>query len=141
MLAAELVHASGVVAVVVVGLALGHRWPTLMSAASRLQMEAFWKMVTFLLEGTVFLVVGLQLRAILADLRTPKPQVVVVTLVVLRTVIATRFVWVYPATYLPRADPPGTPARSGPAAGRAHGAGLGRTCGAWSRWPPRWRYR
>ncbi|HWB34458.1 MAG TPA: cation:proton antiporter, partial [Rugosimonospora sp.] len=36
---AELVGASGVVAVVVVGLALGHRWPVLMSAASRLQME------------------------------------------------------------------------------------------------------
>ena len=61
--AAEAVHASGVVAVVVTGLYLGHRMPTLMSAASRLQMSAVWKMVKFLLEGLVFLVVGLQLRA------------------------------------------------------------------------------
>src|SRR4029450_7208431 len=68
---AEAVHGSRVVAVVVTGLYLGHRMPTLMSAASRLQMDAFWQMVKFLLEGLVFLVVGLQLREILADLDTP----------------------------------------------------------------------
>jgi len=50
-LPAERLHASGVVAVVVTGLYLGHRLPTLMSAGSRLQMEAFWRMVKFLLEG------------------------------------------------------------------------------------------
>ena len=65
--AAEEIHGSGVVAVVVTGLYLGHRMPTLMSAASRLQMHAFWQMVQFLLEGLVFLVVGLQLRDIVAD--------------------------------------------------------------------------
>ena len=69
--AAESVHASGVVAVVVTGLYLGHRMPTLMSAASRLQMEAFWRMVKFLLEGMVFLVVGLQLRGIFGELSAP----------------------------------------------------------------------
>jgi Na+/H+ antiporter len=99
---AELVHASGVVAVVVVGLALGHRWPTLMSAASRLQMEAFWKVVNFLLEGTVFLVTGLQLRAILGDLEGPLSRVAWITVAVVGTVIVARFIWMYPATYLPR---------------------------------------
>ena len=74
--AAETVHASGVVAVVVAGLYLGHRMPTLMSAASRLQMCAFWQMVKFLLEGLVFLVVGLQLRSIVAELHTGIGQVV-----------------------------------------------------------------
>ncbi|MFD0592997.1 hypothetical protein ACFQZ4_10965 [Catellatospora coxensis] len=48
--------------------------PTLMSAASRLQMGAFWRMVTFMLEGLVFLLVGLQLREVLADLNTPSPR-------------------------------------------------------------------
>ncbi len=99
---AELVGASGVVAVVVVGLALGHRWPVLMSAASRLQMEAFWKVVNFLLEGTVFLITGLQLRMIVRDLQTPTGQVVGITAAVLGAVIVARFVWMYPATYLPR---------------------------------------
>ncbi|HEX2772264.1 MAG TPA: cation:proton antiporter, partial [Micromonosporaceae bacterium] len=61
-LVSEAIHASGVVAVVVTGLALGHRLPVLMSAASRLQMDAFWRLVRFLLEGLVFLLVGLQLR-------------------------------------------------------------------------------
>jgi len=104
-LVAEWIHASAVVAVVVTGLYLGHRLPILMSAASRLQMGAFWKMVKFLLEGLVFLLVGLQLRDVLADLDTPVGEVVLLTAVVLFTVIVTRFVWMYPATYLARMVP------------------------------------
>ncbi len=103
--AAEQLHGSGVVAVVVTGLYLGHRLPTLMSAASRLQMHAFWKMVKFLLEGLVFLVVGLQLRGIVADLNTPVGEFVLLTTVVLLTVVVGRFMWVFPATYLPRRIP------------------------------------
>jgi monovalent cation/hydrogen antiporter len=105
VLAAEAIHASGLVAVVVTGLALGHRMPTLMSAASRLQMGAFWKMVTFLLEGLVFLLVGLQLREIVGDLKTPAGTVAALTGAVLGTVIVTRFLWMYPATYLARLVP------------------------------------
>jgi Na+/H+ antiporter len=104
-LPAEQVHASGVVAVVVTGLYLGHRYPTLMSAASRLQMEAFWRMVKFLLEGMVFLLVGLQLRFIVHDLNAPLTLVVKTTLVVLAVIVVTRFVWMYPVTYLTRVIP------------------------------------
>jgi CPA1 family monovalent cation:H+ antiporter len=103
--AAEAVHASAVVAVVVTGLYLGHRLPTLMSAASRLQMGAFWKLVTFLLEGLVFLLMGLQLRSVLANLSTPAGTTVMVTVGVVFTVILVRFVWMYPATYLSRLVP------------------------------------
>jgi CPA1 family monovalent cation:H+ antiporter len=102
---AEQIHASGVVAVVVTGLYLGHRYPTLMSAASRLQMEAFWRMVKFVLEGGVFLLVGLQLRFIVQDLHTPFGTVVATTATVLGTVVVTRFVWMYPAAYLARLVP------------------------------------
>jgi monovalent cation/hydrogen antiporter len=105
VLAAETVDASGVVAVVVTGLSLGHRMPVLMSAASRLQMDAFWRMVRFVLEGMVFLLVGLQLRGILDDLRTPPGTTAALTAAVLGTVIVARFVWVYPATYLVRLVP------------------------------------
>jgi CPA1 family monovalent cation:H+ antiporter len=101
-LAAEAVHASGVVAVVVTGLYLGHRMPTLMSAASRLQMNAFWRMVKYLLEGLVFLVVGLQLRQIVAALDTAPGELVLITAVVLLVIVLGRFVWLFPATYLPR---------------------------------------
>jgi CPA1 family monovalent cation:H+ antiporter len=102
---AEQLHASGVVAVVVTGLYLGHRYPTLMSAASRLQMEAFWRMVKFVLEGSVFLLVGLQLRFIVHDLNAPLPLVVKATVTVLAVVVVTRFVWLFPETYLVRLIP------------------------------------
>lgn len=100
--AAEAIGGSGVVAVVVTGLYLGHRMPTLMSAASRLQMHAFWQILKFLLEGLVFLVVGLQLREILADLDTPAGEFVTITAAVLLVVVIGRIVWVFPATYVPR---------------------------------------
>jgi monovalent cation/hydrogen antiporter len=102
---AEQIHASGVVAVVVTGLYLGHRYPTLMSAASRLQMDAFWRMVKFLLEGGVFLLVGLQLRGIVRDLHTGPGTVVAATATVLAAVVLARFCWLYPVTYLVRLVP------------------------------------
>ncbi|HEX6869854.1 MAG TPA: Na+/H+ antiporter, partial [Micromonosporaceae bacterium] len=102
---AEEVHASAVVAVVVTGLYLGHRMPTLMSAGSRLQMGAFWRLVKFLLEGMVFLLVGLQLRQVLSGLDTPLGQLVWITAAIVLTVIVSRLVWVYPATYLARLVP------------------------------------
>ena len=100
--AAEEIHGSGVVAVVVTGLYLGHRLPTLMSAASRLQMHAFWQMVRFLLEGLVFLIVGLQIRDIIANVDSSFAEAATLTAIVLLTVIVGRFIWVYPATYVPR---------------------------------------
>jgi CPA1 family monovalent cation:H+ antiporter len=94
-----------VVAVVVTGLYLGHRYPTLMSAGSRLQKQAFWRMVKFLLEGVVFLLVGLQLRTIVSNLDEDVATVVTATALVLGIVVVARFVWMYPATYLARLVP------------------------------------
>ncbi len=101
-LAAEAIEASAVVAVLITGMGLGHKLPRLMSAASRLQMEFFWRIANFLLQGLVFVLVGLQLREIVTDLHTPVGTVAGVTAAVLATLIVARFVWVYPATYLPR---------------------------------------
>ncbi|MCX4473326.1 Sodium, potassium, lithium and rubidium/H(+) antiporter [Micromonospora sp. MW-13] len=103
--AAEAVHASGVVAVVVTGLGIGHRMPMLMSAASRLQIGAFWRLARFLLEGLVFLLVGLQLREVVRDLNEPLGFLAAITVAVLATVVVTRFVWIFPATYLARLVP------------------------------------
>jgi CPA1 family monovalent cation:H+ antiporter len=115
VLVAEGLHLSSVVAVVVAGLYLGHRFPQLLSAASRLQMQAVWRLVVFLLEGTVFLLVGLQVRGILGALETSAGLTALVTAAVFGTLVVVRFAWMYPATYLSRLLP--RTRRAGPVPG------------------------
>ncbi|MFF1916685.1 Na+/H+ antiporter [Streptomyces sp. NPDC058239] len=100
--AAERVHASGVLAVVVVALYLGHRsWQV--DFATRLQEAAVWKMVAFILESAVFALIGLQLPFVLTGLGTyAVADVLWHAVAVFLAVVVVRFVWVYPATYLPR---------------------------------------
>ncbi len=105
VIVAESLGTSSVVAVVIAGLYLGHRIPYLLSATSRLQMDAVWKLVTFLLEGVVFLLVGLQLRTIGAHIETDVTKTITVTLSVFGALLVLRFVWMYPATYLARLVP------------------------------------
>src|SRR4051812_3595942 len=105
VIVAEELKSSSVVAVVVAGLYLGHRIPYLLSATSRLQMDAVWKLITFLLEGVVFLMVGLQLRSIGEGIDTGVGTTVAVTAAVIGVVVAVRFLWMYPATYLVRVLP------------------------------------
>jgi monovalent cation/hydrogen antiporter len=105
VIVAEELKTSSVVAVVIAGLYLGHRMPYLLSPTSRLQMEAVWRMITFLLEGIVFLLVGLQLRTVGSDIETSVGTTVGVTAAVIGALLLVRFVWMYPATYLPRLLP------------------------------------
>ncbi len=99
---AEQVHASGVLAVVVVALYLGHRaWEV--DFATRLQEEAVWKMVAFVLESAVFALIGLQLPVVLKGLGEYRGlDAAWYAIALFLVVVATRFVWVYPATFLPR---------------------------------------
>ncbi|MEV5435409.1 Na+/H+ antiporter [Streptomyces sp. NPDC052682] len=99
---AEQVHASGVLAVVVVALHLGHRaWEV--DFATRLQEGAVWKMVAFVLESAVFALIGLQLPVVLRGLGEYEGvDAAWYALAVFLVVVAARFVWVYPATFLPR---------------------------------------
>ncbi|MEU9096923.1 Na+/H+ antiporter [Streptomyces sp. NPDC048361] len=101
--AAEQVGASGVLAVVVVALYLGHRsWQV--DFATRLQEEAVWKMVAFLLESAVFALIGLQMPVVLKGLgEYGVGEAVWYAVGVFALVVAARFVWVFPATFLPRA--------------------------------------
>ncbi|GAA4606080.1 CPA1 family monovalent cation:H+ antiporter [Actinoplanes octamycinicus] len=64
----EVIHVSGVLAVVVAGLIVGHHTPRSASGAGRLQTNAVWRLVDFLLEGFVFLLIGQQLPAIIRGL-------------------------------------------------------------------------
>ena len=67
-LVGERLHVSGVLAVVVAGLIIGHDAPRMISGASRLQTTAVWRFVDFLLEGLVFLLIGQQLPAVMNGL-------------------------------------------------------------------------
>lgn len=100
--AAERVHASGVLAVVVVALYLGHRnWQV--DFATRLQEEAVWKVVAFILESVVFALIGLQLPVVLKGLGEYEGAAAAgYAVVVFLVVVAARFAWVFPATFLPR---------------------------------------
>lgn len=102
-LPAEAVHGSGVLAVVIAGLRLGHDAPVLMSSAARLQEYAIWSVIDFLLTGIVFALIGLQLPEIIGNLGGQDPtRVVVAAGAVALTAVLARIVWVFPATYLPR---------------------------------------
>ncbi|MFI8358994.1 Na+/H+ antiporter [Streptomyces sp. NPDC085612] len=100
--AAERVHASGVLAVVVVALYLGHRnWQV--DFATRLQEEAVWKMVAFILESVVFALIGLQLPVVLLGLGEYEGAAAAwYAVAVFLVVVVARFVWVFPATFVPR---------------------------------------
>ncbi|SES37113.1 monovalent cation:H+ antiporter, CPA1 family [Streptomyces sp. yr375] len=100
--AAEQFHASGVIAVVVVALYLGHRaWEV--DFATRLQEEAVWKMVAFVLESAVFALIGLQLPVVLRGLGAYAGlEAAWYAIALFLVVVAARFLWVYPATFLPR---------------------------------------
>lgn len=105
---AEELHASGVLAVVVAGLMIGTKTPAMPGGASRLSQRSNWATVQFLLENSVFLLIGLQVRSIIeaAAGDTLGPARVWGTCVaVLLAVLVLRPVWVFPAIYLPRLIP------------------------------------
>ncbi|MGH3098911.1 MAG: cation:proton antiporter, partial [Streptosporangiales bacterium] len=104
-LAAEEAHTSGVIAVVVTGLLLAHRSPTEQAPQARLTDVAMWSTVQLLVEGGVFMLIGLELTSIVASVRQPLPVVVVVTVVVVLIVVLIRPAWVFAMTYLARVVP------------------------------------
>src|SRR5580692_5897594 len=104
-LLAERLKVSGVLAVVTAGLYLGRRMPELLTFKTRLQGGPVWEMVEFLLNGFVFILIGLQLPEVLHALsghEIPIHQLVWYALLISLAVILIRILWVFPATYLPR---------------------------------------
>jgi monovalent cation/hydrogen antiporter len=94
---------SGVLATVTAGLYISWNGLRLISADTRLQGIFFWDFFIYLTEGMVFLITGLQARAITAGFTSySKSELAASALVVCAVVIVARFVWMYPATYLPR---------------------------------------
>jgi hypothetical protein len=102
-LPAETLGASAVLAAVTSGIYLGWHSPRLISAPTRIQAFAVWRVLAFVPNSVLFVLVGLTLRAVIdgiagIDAATLAVYAVVVSL----TVIVTRLAWVFPFTYLPR---------------------------------------
>ena len=96
-LAGEAAHSSGVIAVVVCGLYLSRKSATFFSPQVRLQAGAVWDALEFLLNGFVFLLLGLQLPAVLAGIRGySRTQLLVYGFAFSLALIALRLLWMYP---------------------------------------------
>jgi Na+/H+ antiporter len=103
-LPADLLHVSGVLAVVTAGLYLGWEDPRIMAAKTRLQSIATWEVLTFLLNGLLFILIGLQLRTIVKSFSLESFGAIIYgCLLVSGTVILVRILWVFISTYVPRA--------------------------------------
>lgn len=101
-LTAEQIHGSGVLAVVVAALITGQRYARA-GYATRLQDTAVWKAVQLVLESFAFLLIGLQLPAVIDEMEgIPASVFLTSSVAVLAAVIAVRVAWVYPFAYLPR---------------------------------------
>ncbi|WP_018331577.1 Na+/H+ antiporter [Actinomycetospora chiangmaiensis] len=103
-LLAEDLHCSGVLAVVIAGLYLGHK-SNEGGFATRIQDQAVWKALDRLLEALVFALIGLQLAVVVADLQLTFALVAWSSVAVLGATILARFVWMFPTIYLPRLLP------------------------------------
>lgn len=98
---AEAADASGVLAAVACGLYVGRKRSVLFSARARVESRSFWSTFTFLLNGIVFLLLGLQLPTVLAGIRDIAPTELAVSAAELAAaVILLRLLWVLPATYV-----------------------------------------
>jgi CPA1 family monovalent cation:H+ antiporter len=103
VLPADALGLSGVLAAVVAGLYNGWSDPIQMTAQVRAAAWSVWSIVLFLLNGLVFLLLGLQLPVLFDDLRGEWwTALVAYAVVVSLLVMALRLVWVFPGAYLPR---------------------------------------
>ncbi len=100
-LLAEQLHTSGVMATVVCGLYMGHRKAKLLSLGARLEAPAVWNTVDFILNGVVFLLLGMQISLILRGIEgLSLGQLIAGGLMVSLIVIALRFLWVFPGAWV-----------------------------------------
>lgn len=100
---AESIGVSGVISTVTAGLCFGRWLPILSSPRTRIDAKAHWDLVLFIINGFVFTLIGLQLPVIIQNLNYYSwKQLVLYAVTINITVIVVRFLWVVPATYLPR---------------------------------------
>jgi CPA1 family monovalent cation:H+ antiporter len=97
-IAGELLHVSGVIAVVTAGLTCGWHQHVVFSAGVRIRAIAFWQVLVFLLEAAVFTLIGLSLRGLLervGDVRVVVDTMAWPVLLIVSAVIVARFAWIF----------------------------------------------
>ncbi|MBS0378618.1 MAG: Na+/H+ antiporter [Proteobacteria bacterium] len=100
---ADALGGSGVLAVVAMGLYLARYSPRVITAPTRLQGAAMWEMLAFVLEGLIFIFIGLELPVVVAGLAPGSAlHLVKVSLLVVAAMTATRIAWMFIGAYLPR---------------------------------------
>src|SRR5881392_2783930 len=96
-------HVSGILAVVIAGMYYGWRAPQILSGRMRLQAVPVWEMVLFILNGILFMLIGLQLPQVVHTLAPGSAfRVTKLAVFVLLVIVLVRFFWMFAATYLPR---------------------------------------
>jgi monovalent cation/hydrogen antiporter len=101
--AGEMAHVSGILAVVIAGIYYGWRAPRILSGRMRLQALPVWEMVTFILNGVLFMLIGLQLPQVMNALAPGMAtRVVELAIIVFLVIVLIRFAWMFGANYLPR---------------------------------------
>ena len=99
----ERLHVSGILAVVIAGIYYGWRAPRILSGRMRLQALPVWEMVTFILNGMLFMLIGLQLPQVIHALPPGMTtRVAELAIVFFFLIVLVRFVWMFGTTYLPR---------------------------------------
>ena len=99
-LAAEQFHMSGVLAVVTAGLVISRKSPEIFASQARMRTRVVWDTIIFLLNGFIFILIGLQLPSIIKDLgRYPFSTILGYGLVISLVTIIVRIIWVFGGTY------------------------------------------
>lgn len=100
---AEHLGVSGVLAVVALGLYHQRKSPEVLSPSTRLQAIAVWEIIIFLLNGLIFILIGLQLPNVLKDISEYSLATLIwYAILISATAIVVRLLWVFPAAYIPR---------------------------------------
>jgi CPA1 family monovalent cation:H+ antiporter len=99
----ETLHVSGILAVVIAGMYYGWQAPRILSARMRLQALPVWEMVVFVLNGVLFMLIGLELPQVIQALpANSTSRVSNLAILVVAGIVLVRFVWMFGASYLPR---------------------------------------
>jgi monovalent cation/hydrogen antiporter len=101
----EAIHCSGVLAVVTMGLFVSRRSNWIFSPATRLQAMSVWQITIFMLNGLVFVLVGLELPDVIATIHASgerTPQLILWAAELCVALVLVRMAWVFPAAYFPQ---------------------------------------
>jgi monovalent cation/hydrogen antiporter len=100
---AEQLGLSGVLATVAAGIFVGRRAARGMSSSVRIAGTAAWQVLLFLINGAVFILIGVQLPTVIAGLGGRSPiELLGLAVAISVTAIVVRILWVFPGTYVPR---------------------------------------